>query len=112
MQHGEEYRALGPDAVLLCQHCGLNPAGNKHPPQASFRVDQLQQILKHLTAQGLSAVRLLPSKITSQESVKQEEGKLPGHTHSSNLSPKPTVGEGADDQTSALSSTKRGKWSG
>ena len=59
MQIGEFYETLGPDAVLLCQHCGLNPMGKRHPPQAGFPIGNIHKTLRNLTDLGFSAVRPL-----------------------------------------------------
>jgi len=56
-QVGEFYETLGPDAVLLCQHCNLNPMGQRQPPQAGFPIANLDRTLRDLLSAGFSMVR-------------------------------------------------------
>ena len=58
---GEFYEAFGFDAILLVEHCGLNPMGSK--ARAGFPLKNIQQTLDGLTDVGLSVA------------VYEEEGK-------------------------------------
>ena len=49
---GEFYEAFGFDAILLVEHCGLNPMGSK--ARAGFPLKNIQQTLDGLTDVGLS----------------------------------------------------------
>ena len=51
---GEFYEAFGFDAILLVEHCGLNPMGSK--ARAGFPIKNIQQTLDGLTNVGLSVV--------------------------------------------------------
>lgn len=61
-QVGEFYEAVGLDAVLLVEHCGLNPmgserdVGHEYVPRAGCRWEQIRLVLKDLTQAGFSVV--------------------------------------------------------
>lgn len=62
MQVGAFYEAIGIDAVLLMEHCGLNAMGGtqKEVPRAGCPEANLQQHLDQLVqGAGLDVVRLL-----------------------------------------------------
>ncbi len=60
-QIGEFYETSGWDAVLMVEHCGLNPMGDRRPPQAGFRAAALERTLQDLQLKGLDVVRRPPT---------------------------------------------------
>ena len=57
---GEFYEAVGLDAVLLVEHCGLNAMGSDRKadyyPKAGCRLEQILTVLADLTDAGFSVV--------------------------------------------------------
>ena len=63
LQIGKFYEALGIDALVLMEYCGLNRMGASGTPEAGLPIDSLHRYLPQLTAAGFTVVGVHPKKL-------------------------------------------------